>query len=120
MHRSFGFCSQWGFLPMPFLWLVAQGRGSCGAGVPAGVAPNTRAGNHHQGENRAESHVFQKYSGIMTVVLTNQRPRNKQASLHITYEIGTHCRASEWRRSDHSSSNEHAFLFLFSELQEIC
>lgn len=44
MHRSFGFCSQWEFLLMLFLWLVAQGRGYCwaGVGVPAGVAPNTR------------------------------------------------------------------------------
>lgn len=44
MYRSFGFCSQWEFLLMLFLWLVAQGRGSCwaGVGVPAGVAPNTR------------------------------------------------------------------------------
>lgn len=27
-----------------------------------GGPKHERAGNHHQGENRAESHVFQKYS----------------------------------------------------------
>ena len=36
MHRSFGFCSQWEFLLMLFLWLVAQGRGYCKLKNPVG------------------------------------------------------------------------------------
>ena len=65
MHRSFGFCPQWEFLLVPFLQLVAQGRGlllGWGWGPGWGGPKHERAGNHHQGENHAESHVFQKYS----------------------------------------------------------
>ena len=47
------------------LQLVAQGRGlllGWGWGPGWGGPKHERAGNHHQGENHAESHVFQKYS----------------------------------------------------------
>lgn len=74
----------WFLLPVgisPDALPVAGGSGQglllgWGWGPSWGGPKHERAGNHHQGENRAESHVFQKYSiqSVMTVALTNQRP----------------------------------------------